>query len=179
MKKKLRVIISIIITLLIFSCFGFWLLTDHIFRLKTEIEALNLKIQLEYDTLTKITSSITLEILNLSQPESVKAVIQSLYRPLAKYDAQFSKAIKSGDYDSAIYLMNKKVEKFFEIINYSWEYVPSLKSDTLLISNISQISSSEEKIDSLITLVRKKRLKLSMLSTFNFFNHFRKEKGKQ
>lgn len=170
MERKFTFKISVIIILMVLSCSGFLLLKKQVYRLKKEIEVLNLKILSEYDTLAGITSNITLEILNLSQPESVKAIIQSLFRPLGKYDVQFSKAIKSGDYDLAIYLMNKRVGKFFEIINYGWEYVPSFKSDTSFLSRLSQISPLEEKIDSLMTVARKKKEKLYILSKLTFSN---------
>lgn len=153
--------------------------TIHLLKIKVSIHEKNLQrinsqILIEYQTLSELSDNILSQIGKYIKDETVEATVISQSNLLQKLDLQFKLCVENKDYEAAVYLMNKKFSRFFEIINYSWEVVPNVNNDTALVSKLTSISEMELKIDSLINVaIREKKQHLAHLKILSILNPFK------
>lgn len=158
--------------------------TIHLLKIKVSLHSKNLQrinsqILTEYQALSKLSANILAQICKFTQEDSVKATIISQTNLLPKFDSQFELCVEDGNYEVAIYIMNKKFSRFFEIINYSWEALPNVRNDTALISQLASISEMELIIDSLVNIaISEKKQSLFYFKILRILNPFKKAKNR-
>jgi hypothetical protein len=132
---------------------------------ETEFQKIASQVDTVYDGLINSMGGALDLILRAPQEDTVRAVILSRCKKFSAGDSTFKTALHMDDFENAIFIMNQQSSVFFELINYSWERISRVQTDTSLTKELIKINDLELRIDSLLMEAKKSKQKLKTYSS--------------
>jgi len=144
--------LAIYLTSLLILYFGTVYITKmKIDKTQKELSEIKSAIKKSYNNLTDLMSSSIYQILALPPKDTVEIIIKTRSSLFLSSTDPFNSLVDDNNYELALYHMNKKSALFFEIINYAWEFVPSLRNTKTITDVLDRIGDVELTVDSLLT----------------------------
>jgi hypothetical protein len=154
MKAMQRFIAYLIVVITLYA--GTVYLTKiKFYKTQQELQQTKRTINGVYNRLTELMNSSISQILKLPQEDTIKTILKSRASFFISQSDPFNNLVENDQFENALYTMNQKSALFFEIVNFAWEFVPSLKNTSSLNKILEEIGDLELTIDSLLTKAEK------------------------